>query len=230
MAITECGHGHVYDSDVYAACPYCNSAQAAINFSGTPGRTAAGNGFGPSQSFGGGVSVLDPEVTAPVRGAYGNSGRVEQSVFDDVPTAPPRGYQSQSGRKVTDDLKTVGEMKKKMGIDPVVGWLVCIEGKEKGKSYELKGKVNSIGRSETMDVCIKGDSSISNLNHARLGYGSKTNRFTLLPAEGSNVIYLNGDELYTPTVLKAYDVIDFGETKLIFIPLCSERFTWSSGE
>ena len=26
--------------------------------------------------------------------------------------------------------------------------------------------------------------------------------------------------------LHGYDLIDFGETKLLFIPLCGEKFTW----
>ena len=28
--------------------------------------------------------------------------------------------------------------------------------------------------------------------------------------------------------LKAYDLIDFGDTKLLFIPLCGEQFTWKA--
>ena len=62
-----------------------------------------------------------------------------------------------------------------------------------------------------------------------MGYGEKNNRFTLIPADGSNVIYLNGEEVYTPVVLEPYDIIDFGQTKLVFIPLCSSRFRWSEG-
>ena len=30
--------------------------------------------------------------------------------------------------------------------------------------------------------------------------------------------------------LKASDLIDFGETKLLFVPLCGERFTWKKEE
>ena len=72
-------------------------------------------------------------------------------------------------------------------------------------------------------VCVVGDYI------ARVGYGEKNNRFTLIPADGSNVIYLNGEEVYTPVVLEPYDVIDFGQTKLVFVPLCSKRFRWSEG-
>ena len=91
------------------------------------------------------------------------------------------------------------------------------------------GRVNTIGSSERMDICIKGEKTISKVNHARLGYGEKTNRFTLIPADGANVIYLNGEEVYSPTELSPYDLIEFGETALVFIPFCSSRFTWEKG-
>lgn len=247
MATTECGFGHIYDSDIYPACPYCNSNQQVIHFGQTPvgegGRTMgpvdagyppvqAGpghtqpleGGWGPQPAGGtgwGGVPVTGGGKTAPI-GYQGGGG---QAVTEDSVTRPPRSQE----RRVDEDQKTMGKLKRELGIDPVVGWLVCIEGKDKGKDYRLLGRVNSIGRSEKMDICIKGDNTISKENHARLAYASKTNRFTLNPADGSNVFYLNGEEVYGPKVLSPYDVIDFGETVLVFVPLCSPRFTWEEG-
>ena len=45
-----------------------------------------------------------------------------------------------------DDGKTVGIMKQSKGIDPVVGWVVCIEGPAKGMDYRIKSERNFIGR------------------------------------------------------------------------------------
>ena len=153
MAAIECGRGHLYDPDIYASCPYCNSAQPVINF--------------------GGVPVGDAGKTAPIGGgpAAGGGGAPfvpgqEQAVVNDGKTMPPKGYQTQ--RKVDEENKTLGFMQEKLGLDPVVGWLVCIEGKDKGKDYKLRGQINTIGRSEKMDVCIRGDKTISSENHARL--------------------------------------------------------------
>ena len=53
MAATECGHGHIYDSDLYAACPYCNSTQPIIHFDG-PAPGFGGMGGGSSHGGGGG--------------------------------------------------------------------------------------------------------------------------------------------------------------------------------
>lgn len=250
MAATECGHGHIYDSDIYASCPYCNSTQPVINFGGGVGDRGApvpggyapqGGGYGQS-----GPSVMDPGKTAPIGGGYGVQGGgipvgdmgktapIGGGYGPGVPTGeggatlPPRGYKARE-KRADEEQHTVGDMQQSMGLEPVVGWLVCIEGPEKGKDYRLLGRINTIGRSEKMDVCIKGDPTISKENHARLGYDPKNNRFRLIPAASSNNIYLNEDVVDMPTPLKAYDVIEFGQTKLVFIPLCSSRFSWADG-
>ncbi len=231
MATTECGHGHIYDSDLYPSCPYCNSAQPIINFGpgGSHGQAAysedktapIGGGYGPSAAYG-------ADKTAPLNG-YGPTASAGQAAWDGDVTRPPVGYPSPQGKRVDEKQHTVGMMQKKMGLEPVVGWLVCIDGVDKGRDYRLMARINSIGRSEEMDVCIKGDQSISNENHARLGYESKHNTFHLIPAESKNPIYLNDQVVYVPTQLSPYDVLEFGETRLVFIPLCSALFNWTDG-
>jgi len=229
VMVIECGKGHLYDPSIYSVCPYCNSGQQAVNFGGTPvgdaGRTMP---IGAPQPYG--APMDNAGVTMPPPGYGGAPAGGGTSVADSGKTLPPKGYGASEEKRVEDDNKTIGLMKKKLGLDPVVGWLVCVEGKEKGKDYRLKGQINTIGRSEKMDVCIKGDDTISSENHARLGYSERNNRFTLIPAQSKNYIYLNGDEVFSPTTLNAYDVIDFGDTKLVFVPLCSEKFAWKAAD
>lgn len=140
-------------------------------------------------------------------------------------TVAPSGYAGKS----EDVGKTVGVFQKTMKLEPVVGWLVCIEGPDKGKDFRIYAKNNTIGRGEKMDICIKGDTTISRENHARLGYDDKHNNFHLIPGESSNNIYLNEEPVYVPAKLKIYDVIEFGDTKLLFIPFCNDKFTWKDG-
>lgn len=210
MSAIECGRGHLYDPNIYAACPYCNSTQQAVYFAGVPvgeaGKTAP--------------------LSSSVSGVQHQAAASEISVLNDGKTLPPKGYQSL--KHVGDENKTIGIMKEKMGIDPVVGWLVCIEGNDIGADYKVRGQINTIGRSDRMDICIRGDKTISNENHARLSYSEKNNRFHLIPAESKNIIFLNEEEIFAAVQLQSYDVIDFGETKLMFIPFCGEKFTWKS--
>ena len=140
------------------------------------------------------------------------------------PTMPPKAV------PVAEGGRTVGVMQSQMGFDPVVGWLACVAGPSRGKSYTIRGGINSIGRSDRMDITITGDMKLSAENHAKLSYSERNNRFNLIPGDGRNIIYLNGEEVFAPVPLKAYDLIDFGETKLLFVPLCGEHFTWKQEE
>ena len=125
-----------------------------------------------------------------------------------------------------DPGATVGVVRKKMGIDPVVGWLVCIEGAEKGRDYRIRSERNFVGRDPKMDICIGGDDAISRDNHAVISFNPKKNSYLLTPGEGRGIIYLNEEEVATPTELKAYDTIEMGQTKLLFVPFCGENFKW----
>ena len=132
-------------------------------------------------------------------------------------------------KKQEEDNRTVGIFQKRMELEPVVGWLVCVDGADKGKDYKLYGKNNTIGRSERMDVYIKNDPTISRENHARLAYDPKHNNFQIIPADSTNNIYLNDEPIYVPTKLNAYDVVEFGETKMVFVPFCNDQFQWKTG-
>lgn len=124
------------------------------------------------------------------------------------------------------DLKTVGVFKRKMGADPVVGWLVAIEGPEKGRDYRITSEKNFVGRSEKMDVSIQGDESVSRDNHAIVSYNPKNHIYRLFPGESRGLVYLNEEEVVVPETLKVADVIGLGQTKLMFVPLCGEHFHW----
>lgn len=236
MPQIECGRGHLYDPDVHPTCPYCNTnAQITVAAAGRTApirtgdagqtaavpvtaeqRTAPLSVAGAQKTVP--ISVTAPQKTAPLSGI---------PVTQAQKTMPPRDYHP-GGVSVADSGKTVGLMQQQMGFDPVVGWLACIEGPSRGKGYTIRGGINAIGRGDRMDIVITGDMKISSENHAKISYSDKNNRFNLLPGDGRNIIYLNDEEVFSPMPLAAYDVIDFGETKLMFVPLCGEQFKWQA--
>ncbi len=125
-----------------------------------------------------------------------------------------------------DDGRTVAIIREEKGIDPVVGWLVCTEGTEKGRDYRIHSDNNHIGRSDRMDICIRGDDTISRENHATISFDTVESIFFLSPGEGRALVRLNGKAMFQTTQLAAYDRIVIGRTELCFIPLCSEQFSW----
>lgn len=125
-----------------------------------------------------------------------------------------------------DDAQTVALAQDRMGFNPTAGWLVCASGAARGQDYKIRTERNSLGRSDKMDICIKGDLGISRENHAVISYNPKARTFSLIPGEGKSIIYLNGQEVLSPVRLTAYDRIEISATVLVFIPLCSEVFSW----
>ena len=136
-----------------------------------------------------------------------------------APVAPPAGA-ADSGvtRAVYRDAST--------GISPVIGWLVCVEGPDKGRDFRIHSEKNFIGRSATMDIAITGDESVSRERHASVAYDPKRRATWILPGEAAGLVYLNDQLVNTPMKLAARDTIEVGKTKLMFWPLCDDQFHW----
>lgn len=111
--------------------------------------------------------------------------------------------------------------------EPVVGWVVGIEGKHVGESFTLKTGRNFVGRANNMDVALTKDGTVSRNKHAIILYEPKANIFIVQPGEAKELFYLNGQVVLQAQQINPYDVIALGKTKLLFIPLCSDKFTWS---
>lgn len=113
-------------------------------------------------------------------------------------------------------------------IQPVAGWLVCVEGPEMGQDYRIHEQNNYIGRSEKMDICIAGDPTISGENHAIIAYSPNNKKFFFGPSSGASIIFHNGNEVINGTVqLQKGDKIQIGKCTFLFVPLCGEDFQWS---
>lgn len=216
MALIRCQQGHFYDPSRHNACPYCGSMPA-----GGTGATEAQQQPMVPPPLGGAPSPVG--ATRPLRD-------VPQPVIG--PTVPlrPAGAHLGGSLKGPEEGRTVAVDMKKAGIDPVVGWLVCIKGPSRGRDYRIRSGRNGIGRSEAMDVQIAGDNTVSRENHAFLVYEPRKRSFSIRPGDGRGLVYLNGDEVVQASDIKGYDIIEIGETQLMFVPLCGEKFNWDQGK
>jgi hypothetical protein len=203
MAMIQCkSFGHWYDDDQHTTCPQCGVP--GLDMPSTVGKTE-------------GISDV-------------SRGRARNAVDTDRTVA--RGDRRPSDARPSDHPETVAFYKQKLGFDPVVGWLVCIDGPDKGRDFRIRTERNNIGREPAQrdGIIIPGDPSISREKHAVISYNPKNHRFNLIPGDGRGITYLNDDELLTPQPLNPYDRIEMGNTKLIFVPFCGEHFTWSEAE
>lgn len=248
MEIIGCGRGHFYNPNEYSSCPQCAKENAGggdvlgvtepVDF----GKYAGNFGSGDAVSFDSFASGGALGVTEPVSGFAGGS------VSEIGATEPIDGFGGQGSMMMTEDFKEsygggskvqdyapTAPVSMAVGTDsyagkpflPVVGWLVCIEGAAKGRDYRIHSQYNYIGRGQHMDICISGDDCISAEKAAILAYDDQEKFFSFGPGMGHNVVRVNGKMLMNAVALEAYDVLTIGKTKLLFVPLCGERFDWN---
>ena len=109
---------------------------------------------------------------------------------------------------------------------PTVGWLVGLNGRYYGRTFDLKAGRNFIGRAPDMDIMLDEDTSVSFTRHASVIYDPKARVFIAQAGESNGLIYVNGEMVLNSINLSPYDRITVGGTMLLFFPLCSETFAW----
>lgn len=224
MNLKRCEHGHFYDQEKFADCPYCAGGNQQ------QGITRPLNGAVES-----GEKVTEP-VTVPM---YENkTNPVPQSEDTVYNTADTSNLSLQAAlgkaKQVTsnvdsterDEQKTISIYQAKQGIEPVAGWLVCIEGESFGASYTLKTGRNFIGRGADMDVVLSEDHSVSRQKHAIILYEPRKREFLAQPGDSRELFYLNDEVVLGAERLHANDILTIGNTKLMFFPCCGENFSW----
>jgi hypothetical protein len=196
-----CEQGHFYDASVNRRCPACGIPGLDIN----PTRAATGAYSEPAAA-----PRPEPPAARPTRPVGGGDGL------------------TRGARDLSEGRTVAWWDKEKTGTNPVVGWLVAISGPNKGRDYRIYSEGNSIGRAPENKIAIQGDETISRDKHAILFYDPLSEDAAYhIHTGGGPMVYLNGKAVYQPTPLKAYDIITLGNTKLLFVPLCNERFQWT---
>lgn len=209
MEIKRCERGHLYDAEINSTCPQCQEE-------GYAGNTGAGvDEFGHTEPFmtNAGPSQLDQNMTMPSdQSAFHNEGGQWGSAAPDV-----EDYDSVTEAVITNGIA---------GFTPVVGWLVSVDGPSKGTDYRIHTGYNYIGRADHSDIAIKGDQTISREKHALVGYDDREKVFFFAPSDGKSIVRVNGKMIMSPVQLNIYDRLTIGNTELMFVPLCGDKFSW----
>jgi hypothetical protein len=99
-------------------------------------------------------------------------------------------------------------------LAPVVGWLVAMNGKQKGEDFRLREGQNLIGSSTGLEVTLLNDLAIS-AKHASIRY--RNGVFSLTDLDSTNGTFLNdATDSIAREELKDNDVIRIGEVTLKF--------------
>lgn len=201
MNLKRCGNGHFYNEDKFQSCPHCAAIGGDANI--TVSYSDLGGGYN---------TVMTESVTTAM------------SYYDMKPASPLTPPSNPIPAQPGDNEKTIGVYRTR--IDPVAGWLVCIDGEDFGDSFKIKAGKNFVGRDANMDIVLHGDNRISRERHAAILYEPKRREFIAQAGESRELFYLNDEAVLNPVRIKKYDILTIGNTRLMFFPCCDEKFNW----
>lgn len=223
--------GNIYDAK-YPACPHCSAGITEDECDVTQSyasyhqelSSGANTDSGPESDVTWGRELYGGDM---FQGTYADN--LEQT--DGAIPVADTGFEFMGG--VDDDADrtqsfySVKRADREFSLEPAVGWVVCLKGKNIGRDYRLCVGKNYIGRSESMDIALRGEPTVSREKHATLLYEPKKSVFLVQPGESRELAYLNDELILQPQVLKQGDIITVGEVDLLFVPLCSrDGFQW----
>lgn len=253
MNLIKCPNGHFYDASKFQQCPHCSAVQnndvtvplnpqsdmetVAID-DAQDAKTVPIQPQTPPATVTPVISspVTPPPVAAvPIAPAFpipGTEPEIAQAETNDDDVATIAYYDIERVSAAADDGDPAADKhsRRPSRIDPVVGWLVIVNGEERGKSVQLKVGRNFIGRASTNDIAISGDKKISREKHAIIVFEPRSQTFLVQPGTSKSLFYVNDQVILDTKVINAYDVINIGETNLVFIPFCGESFSWDTDE
>ena len=199
-----------------------------------PQQFTPGSGMSPQQ-FTPGARV----VPAGIRPANPSELEVTRPMEtrSQAPARKPSAPETPVTRGAADDEKTMAffddfeDVKKEkpktvFAQRPVVGWLVCTYGSNYGKSFPLYAGNNFIGRSQKMDIYLQRDQAVSRDIHAIVTYEPRMRQFYAHAGNSHSLLYVNGKVVLSGTELHDRDQVLIGDTTLVFVPFCDDRFTW----
>ena len=174
MNLLRCSNGHYYDGDRYKDCPFCSGQNQAGDFDTVD--------FQPNDQ---GASVMTRRENSPADPPTQKKPAAPEQAADPLGGAIDI---AQQGMTLSDDEgRTVSYYDRKIQEpvlgEPVVGWLVCTKGRYFGQSFALKSGRNFIGRSDSMDVILKGEPSVSRDRHAVVVYEPRERIFIAQPGD-----------------------------------------------
>lgn len=106
----------------------------------------------------------------------------------------------------------------------VAGWLVCIQGEDKGRDFRIYKGNNFVGRDYSMDIRVENDETVSRKKHCSIIYEPKQSRFYVKPME--NLVYAGERMLDATEELYSGQELTIGNSTFVFIAFCGEDRRW----
>ena len=217
MAMRLCpANKHYFDPNLHPKCPYCQDVPEVAE-------TCP-------------VAAADKTQLLQTAAAEAGEANAKTQVLPAEAASPPETAAEAAFKTVilgvhqTPDSEALA---KGMRSLPAVGWLVVVAGPGLGSDFRLVQGANRIGRQANLEVCLdfgaSSDASVSREALAVVVFDHHKQEFFIERGNSRNLPLLNGDAIRGEPTLKAHDVIQVGETRLLFVPLCHPGLHWEGG-
>lgn len=238
MKMGFCPNKHFYDADKYDSCPHCQQENASRRGDpvGRPGTSKTGSPVKPEAKKTSPTDVPPVPATVSIYGGHPIGPPDSPPAFSPFhgehpanPPAPQRADPPPRPAPAGDDGHTIGFYGDKSTPHYVVGWLVCIEGPEKGRSFPLKDGKNFIGRAPGMDIQLS-DPKVSQFKHAYVQFDPGSNTFKAAEGDSGALTWLNSqtESLEGKPTMRKGDILKVGGSRLLLIPFCDDSFRWDT--
>ena len=221
---------HYYDANKYSRCPYCANGGEFSGATTDPFAQASNPDMGGTVFPDAGIGEYGGNV-----GSFGKT--VDPSVQMGGVTLPPDMLQGETLQNNNFNAKMQGTII--VGAEdntssakqpPCVGWLIEVEGPNRGRDYRLHSGYNFIGREEG-DIVIPTDGTISANKNSSIYYVLQTKKFYIAHENGKNGTLVNNvPAMGGGMELNNYDIVTIGTTRFVFLGLCGENFSWEDSE
>ncbi len=246
MRPVECPNKHFYDADKYDYCPHCREQGITPEPLNADAQKKKRRHLFDKKK----PEVSPRQPSAPVRPPVfpvslpsvkkiDSSASVDEEQPDDDRTmamfdADAYAPAAPAAEAVPDDDRTMAlfdadaYVSSEIGAqtEPVVGWLVALNGAYRGRSFPLKAGENTIGRSPDEQVPLPEQTDLVQNTHAVLTYDARTRQF-YLRAENGGKVSINLAAVVDGVQIYSFDRILLGRTEFIFVALCGNRFSWN---
>ncbi len=246
MLIVKCKNNHFVDGDKYSVCPQCGAALGDLDnkkSSGNQSKVTVSQQIStpsiPGEQYTeeyGTMSIWeankrtaqedapqDPEMVPD-----DSSNSLQQEILN--ASADNSGktvgiwmgaQQETSGQAVSQSTKN-----RLIPDDYIAGWLVCVGGPHYHECFAVCYGRNSIGRGAGNDICLELDSTVSREEQGWILYDNLNKNFYIESGHTKVPIYVNDEILLSNSELRENSIISIGNTRLLFIPLCGDKFDW----
>lgn len=222
IKMVSCPNGHYYNAAIHKTCPDCARDLPPTGFRPTVDPRMS-SGAAPREFS----LTQDPHFGRSIS-TNSNVDNIGTGSIGKTVSADRSGASEEYGVTVIGGDFGGDPDDRSTSVDPVVGWLVCVEGPCRGVDFRIHAGYNYIGR-ENGDICLDGDNQISRQNHAMIAYDSADHSYYFGPSGGRNLVRVNGKTILNAVDIHNYDVLTIGGGKYLFVALCGSHFGWNEG-